>query len=128
MRRTLALAAIAALPLTAIACGGDDDDTSSDGGNGASSETPAGAVTVIAEDSLDFDQDSYSAPAGEVTFIYENGGSLPHTLLIEGIDDFKLEVGDTDEGAVELEAGDYTLYCDVPGHQSAGMEASLTVE
>jgi plastocyanin len=127
MRRTLVLAAIAALPLTAIACGGDDDDTSS-GDNGSGGGAPEGAVTVIAEDSLDFDQDSYTASAGEVTFIYENGGSLPHTLLIEGVDDFKLEVGDTDEGSVELEAGEYVLFCDVPGHQSAGMEADLTVE
>ena len=130
MRRTLAIAALAALPLAA--CGGDDDGGGEGSGTGTgSASAPAeGAITVGALDSLAFDSDSYTASAGEITFIYENEGSLPHTLLVEGVpeDEFKLEVGDTDEGSVELEAGEYVLYCDVPGHQSAGMEATLTVE
>ena len=65
----------------------------------------------------------------EVTIDYENGGNLTHTLLIDGVDDFKLSVsanGDTDEGTAELEPGDYRIYCDIPGHES--MEAMLTVE
>lgn len=150
MRRTLALASVPAFVLALAACGGDDGETSSGSGSGSGSGTettestestgttgssePAeggeSTVTVEALDSLEFDSDSYTATAGEITFVYENDGSLPHTLLVEGVDadEFKLEVGDTDEGTVELEAGEYTLYCDVPGHQSAGMEASLTVE
>ena len=50
-----------------------------------------------------------------------------HTLLIDGVDDSKLQVsanGDTDRGTVDLEPGDYA-YCDVPGHSS--MEATLAV-
>jgi plastocyanin len=88
-----------------------------------------GGLTVEALDSLSFDRDSYTASAGEVEIVYENGGSMVHTLLIEGVDDFKLQVntnGETDTGAVELEAGEYRIYCDVPGHSS--MEATLTVE
>jgi plastocyanin len=128
MRRTFALTALLALPLgTLAACGGDDD-----GGDdaGPSGSAPEGAVVVHALDSLAFDEEAYSAPAGEITFVYENDGSLPHTLLVDGIDgdEFKLEVGDTDEGAVTLEAGEYVLYCDVAGHRDAGMEADLTVE
>jgi uncharacterized cupredoxin-like copper-binding protein len=34
--------------------------------------------------------------------------------------------GDTDEDTVELEPGDYQIYCDIPGHES--MKATLTVE
>lgn len=126
VKRLVAVAAVAALPLAA--CGGDDDE--SDGGDAA--PTTDGAVTVVAESITGFDSDSYEATAGEVPFVYENGDGIPHTLVIEEIsaDEFKLGVssdGDTDEGSVELEAGDYTLYCDVPGHRDAGMEATLTV-
>jgi cytochrome c oxidase subunit 2 len=125
-------AAVAASVLALGACGGDDDD---DGGGSASATTTGGAsggaavVEVEAQD-IAFDEDAYSAPAGEVTFHYLDGGSLPHTLLIEGVDDFKLGVNgaaDDSEGTVELEAGDYTIYCDIPGHR-ATMEATLTVE
>jgi uncharacterized cupredoxin-like copper-binding protein len=62
-----------------------------------------------------------------VEFTYENQGSVAHTLLIKGKSGFKLSVGDTDTGTIELEAGGYTLFCDVAGHEAAGMKADLTV-
>ena len=110
-------------------CGGDDGDSGGDDGLSTGSGAGGDTVTVVAQDSLSFDQDSYSAGAGEVTIDYEDSGNLAHTLLIEGVDAFKLSVssnGDTDEGTVELEPGEYRIYCDVPGHES--MEATLTVE
>ena len=111
-------------------CGGDDD-SGGGGGDGLATGSGGGGdtVTVVAQDSLRFDHDEYTASAGEVTIDYENSGNLTHTLLIDGIDDFKLSVtssGDTDEGTVELEPGDYRIFCDIPGHES--MEATLTVE
>ena len=125
MRRTFALAALAILPLAA--CGGDDGDAGG-GDGGGSTETPAaeGAVIVVAESVQGFDSDSYSAPAGEVTIVFENEDSIPHNVTIED-EDFRL-ADDGDEGSIELAAGEYTLFCDVPGHRDAGMEATLTVE
>jgi cytochrome c oxidase subunit 2 len=128
------LTVIGALVITAAvlaACGGGDDgDGGGDGLSAGSGDGGGGGpVTVVAQDSLSFDRDDYTASAGEVTIDYENGGNLTHTLLIDGVDDFKLSVsanGDTDEGTAELEPGDYRIYCDVPGHES--MEATLTVE
>jgi cytochrome c oxidase subunit 2 len=109
------------------ACGGDE----AGGGDGLStgSGDGGGPVTVVAQDSLSFDRDDYTASAGEVTIDYENDGNLTHTLLIDGVDDFKLSVsanGDIDEGTAELEPGDYRIFCDIPGHEI--MEATLTVE
>jgi plastocyanin len=131
---TKRLTLIGALVITAAmlaACGGDDDDGggSGDGLSTGSGDDGGGPVTVVAQDSLSFDRDDYPASAGEVTIDYENGGNLTHTLLIDGVDDFKLSVsanGDTDEGTAELEPGDYRIFCDIPGHES--MEATLTVE
>lgn len=125
MGRTLRCC-VGALALTAIltACGDTDDEatttTTGEGGGGPD-------LTVDALDSLDFDQDSYEVEAGEVEVLYVNEGNLPHTLLVDEVDDFKLSVGDEDSGTVTLEPGTYTLYCDVAGHRAGGMEAELTV-
>ena len=130
-RRALVVGALVIGGTLLAGCGGDDGD-SGDGGGEAQTTGGGGddgSVTVVAEDTLSFDRDDYSVPAGEVTIDYENGGNIAHTLLIDGIDDFKLAVassGDTDEGTTELETGDYRIYCDVPGHSD--MEATLTVE
>ena len=122
MRRTISICAGAlALATTLTACGGGDDDAS------GAPVADGDALVVEARDSLAFDRTEYQAPAGEVEVRYRNDGSLPHTLLIEGVDDFKLSVGDEDRGTVALEPGTYTIYCDVSGHQGAGMEAELTV-
>jgi plastocyanin len=126
MRRwlSLILGPVAVLAVLLVGCGGDDDTSSPDGGEGSED-----AVTVVAED-IGFAEDAYESGAGTVAFEYRNEGALLHTLVIEGIDDFELEVpgsGDEDAGTVELEAGSYTLFCDVAGHREAGMEATLEV-
>src|SRR3954451_16273790 len=122
MRRTplLALAAAAAIGTTLAGCGGSDD--------AASGCTPDSTVTVHAKDSLKFDQKGYDAKAGCVQLDYVNDGSTAHTLLIKGDSDFdKLSIGSKDSGTAELDPGTYTIYCDISGHEAAGMEATVTV-
>ena len=109
-----ALAALAAL----VGCSSSDD---------AQGCTPGSTVEVGAKDELKFNADSYESGSGCVEFTYTNQGSTAHTLLIKNVKDFKLAVGDKDTGTAELEPGTYTLYCDLPGHEAAGMEAELTV-
>ena len=121
--RLILMAALLAAPVLA-ACG--DDDTSSDppattGGEASSS------LTVHGTDELKFDKTGYEAEAGTIDVTYLNDGSVAHTLLVKDVDGFKLSIGSEDEGTVELEPGEYTLYCDVAGHESAGMVADLTV-
>lgn len=75
--------------------------------------------------------ESVTALAGPVHITYRNEGTIEHTLVIEGVDGFKLDVraeGDVDHGSVTLRPGTYTVYCDIPGHRRAGMHAVLTVE
>jgi cytochrome c oxidase subunit 2 len=127
LRNWVGLAALAAVALTG--CGDDDDSggtgvPGTGGGGGESAD-----VAVEASDELDFGEDEYTAEAGEITFDYF-GGRIQHSLVVEGHeDDMRLVIsGDEETGSLELEAGEYLLYCDIPGHQSAGMEADLIVE
>jgi uncharacterized cupredoxin-like copper-binding protein len=119
-RPLLCAAALAAIALGS--CGGEDDasDAAPDGNGG---------IEVVARD-IEFGESEYATNAGDVQLRYVNQGSIAHTLLIDDVDDFKLEVtgnGDEDQGSVELQPGTYTLFCDVPGHREAGMEATLEV-
>jgi plastocyanin len=120
--------AAAALALGLAGCGADDTvvgPTASGGDDGQSA-----GVTVVARD-FSLSQAGYSADAGPVHVTYRNDGSIEHTLVIEGVDGFKLDVhtkGDVDDGSVTLEPGRYTFYCDIPGHRQAGMHATLTVQ
>jgi len=116
---------LAALTLPLAACGDDDDG----GADSSTGPPPAGAVQVVASDGLQFDSDEYTAPAGDVTFVY-SGGNIQHSLVVEGHeDDMRLLIqGDEDQGELTLDAGEYIIYCDIAGHRAAGMEAALLVE
>jgi plastocyanin len=125
MRRGLLLLALPAVAFTIVlgGCGSDSKSTT------PNPSAAPGAVTVHAKDTLKFDKAEYRAGPGDVTFDYVNDGSIPHTLDIEGTA-FELKVDDktkTASGSVNLAAGTYTLYCDIPGHRSAGMQAKLVV-
>jgi plastocyanin len=124
MKRLLSLSASVAL---LAACGG--------GGTSAPAETlPAGALVISAVSGLRFDATTYGpVTAGEIVFGYQNEDSIRHTLIIAKGDtkvpNFKLVVaqkGSVNSDNVTLDAGTYTLLCDVPGHSN--MKATLTVE
>jgi plastocyanin len=90
---------------------------------------PVSTVTVVAESSLRFDSTNYSAKPGVVQINYT--GASGHTLAIQDpkFDGFLLttDAGGPKTGKVDLTPGAYTLYCTVPGHEAAGMKATLTV-
>ena len=89
---------------------------------------------VKAVPTLRFDAEQYGpVPAGDITFGYVNEDTVRHTLIVakddQKVPNFKLVInkkGDVDSGPVTLEAGTYTLICDVPGHNN--MRATLIVE
>lgn len=119
--RLSALVVAALLVFGMTGCGDDDAGT-------ADAERTK-SVEVVATD-LKLSAKTYDAPAGEVEIKYRNDGKVEHTLVIEGVDGFKLDVpknGDVDQATATLDVGFYTMYCDIPGHRAAGMEATLDV-
>lgn len=115
--RTLGL--IAAAAVVALGCGnGDEAERSND--------------LVIEAGDLYYEPDAFAASAGEVSFSMENVGAVEHDLVIEELGDTEIigliDPGETGSGSISLDAGTYTLYCNVVGHREAGMEATLDVE
>lgn len=141
LRHVAVAVVVLGLPLAACGDTEDDDAASTDGAEategGGTGETDDGGEAAASELSfaaldLEFDPADASAAAGELTVTLTNEGQIEHSWLVEDHeDDLRLHVtanGDTDEGTISLEPGEYTYYCDVTGHRSAGMEGTLTVE
>ena len=105
---------------------------------GSSSSTPdytipadAGLV-VKAIPSIRWDASEYTAAAGEIKVFLANDDSVKHILVIRQgdkvVSDLELTVtkrGTFDEGTINLEAGEYSVYCIIPGHSN--MNSKLTV-
>ena len=122
MRRTsLALVSFAVL----AACGG--------GESAPETTVPAGVDLVVkAVPTIRWDASSYTAPAGEIDVFLANDDNVKHVLVVlqddKVVGDLELEVnkrGDTDQGTITLQPGEYRIYCTVPGHGS--MDSTLTV-
>lgn len=75
---------------------------------------------------------SPTASAGQVTISVKNAGQVTHNLVVNGpgVQDQKtvlLSPGQTAQLVVTLKAGTYDVYCGIPGHKQAGMDAKLSV-
>jgi uncharacterized cupredoxin-like copper-binding protein len=74
-----------------------------------------------------------SAPPGNAVFVVTNEGAIEHNFVIESEAKAKvaeipiLEPGQTLEVRAALLPGTYAIYCSLPGHREAGMEAVLHV-
>jgi plastocyanin len=135
MRRTITALFLAAALVGG--CGGDDDEEAAatpeatqepadDGGGGE-----GGVMVASPEDGgLSFDPAELSAPAGEVTFTYDNPSQVPHAFEIDGVEGSATDTVTESSASVtvSLEAGEYTFFCPVGSHRQAGMEGTLTVE
>jgi plastocyanin len=124
-RRSFAAAAAVALGVAALAgCGSGD-------GMGGYVQPKGKPIKTIAIQgtSYKFTPSKITAPAGVLEFTLTSN-DIQHSFRIKGVDGFMIEAaaGKTESKKVELTAGKYTFYCDIPGHESSGMEGTLTVK
>jgi plastocyanin len=82
---------------------------------------------------LKFNKTQLNANAGDITIAFGNKSSTIHDVVV--IDDANKELGATKQIAESnataslkgVEAGEYTFFCSLPGHEEAGMKGTLTV-
>jgi FtsP/CotA-like multicopper oxidase with cupredoxin domain len=126
--------AIAAVFLSLLALGKAFSNDSSGGVSVAGVEDPgAGAADAATIELADFTVDPDTAAlAADAVLTVENVGSSPHNLKVKGQEEAystaDLQGGET--GTLELTGlapDTYTFYCDIPGHEAAGMVATYTV-
>ena len=111
---------------------------------------PEGEEIEIVGTEFAFEPAEVSAKAGRVTLTLDNQGQAPHEIVVldtdtapdalptgdDGTAEEEGNVGETEEipggertsVTLELDAGDYVLICNLPGHYQGGMYGSLTVE
>lgn len=95
---------------------------------------PAATVLKISADpkgGMRFDRSTLRAAPGRVTISMRNPVFVPHNVAIRGNGVRKLGKvvlkGGTSTVTAMLQAGRYTFFCSVAGHERAGMKGVLTV-
>ena len=119
------LGAGVALALVIFAIGYVTKSDSGSGGGGAAE----GAVTAeisLSEFAID---GNLVVPPGAVLNV-TNNGTMVHNLFVDGgPNTADLQPGDAEVlDIASLEVGEYKVYCAIPGHEAAGMVATLKVE
>jgi uncharacterized cupredoxin-like copper-binding protein/mono/diheme cytochrome c family protein len=138
-------------PLTPTRCGQNPDPTPSGPTPTVGPTEPVDTSVAVTLADLTLDADPTSAGAGNIGFDVTNEGAIVHNFRVIRSDlpedQLPLAGGAVDEGAVEvvtslddlasgsttttatqLDAASYILICNIPGHYSAGMYASFTVQ
>jgi len=97
---------------------------------------PAGSsaspVELVAKEFVLIPKDT-AVQAGNVTLIVKNQGAIEHNLVVDiqrgqpVAQIAIIEPGETRRVEISLRPGTYRLYCNLPGHEDAGMVATLRV-
>lgn len=127
---TVGVALVAVLLAGSLVLGASEPEKEAGGGGYVEPEGAAvNTLVVDALPTLKFQAKNFDVPGGVNLIQYVNKGGT-HTLLFDGaFPGFELAVP---TGLKELKADlesnkTYTIYCNVPGHRAAGMEATITV-
>ncbi len=140
VRNLVAISALAAVSLGGVAACSSSDDSSTKTTDKAATDNGSTDKGSGSSDAVKVEMKEYefippavegTSSGGKVSFEVKNAGTLEHDFTVEGYEDEKIAVnkpGDTLTGSVSLEAGDYVIFCSVPGHRELGMEGTLTVK
>jgi plastocyanin len=114
---------------------GKDTGALASAGQPKTSSKPAvekgGKITIDAVDGTAFSTTAATAKAGKVTFDMPNKSPLQHNIALKGVNGAAGKIigqGATSTFTATLKAGKYTFYCEVPGHEAAGMKGTLVVK
>ncbi len=122
----LAAVLISVMAVIAMATRPDGAVVAAEGG-AADAGDQVRAHIALSEFAIDGD---LRVPPGNLVFEIHNEGGIQHNLRFDGGDVSPMvNSGQSIEfGVGDVEPGEYTLTCDVPGHDAAGMRATLVVD
>lgn len=141
MRRRSPLGIVAVASLLLSGCGGSVPEGAIDAESQAAPEGhpdhdpvqpvgPGGALEIEAGDFF-FDILGGEPVTGEIDVTGINQADQFHDIhfagAAEGSEVVEMEAGESDTATVLLFPGEWTIWCSVPGHREAGMEATVTV-
>ncbi len=96
---------------------------------------PGGTVDISADPTgqLAFEQKTVTSKPGPVKIDFTNQSPVGHDVKIQDssgkvLGGTNLVSGGKASATVDLPPGTYTFFCDVPGHEQAGMKGTLTVK
>lgn len=140
-RRSRLVMSVGALALFAAACGGSPEGAvgaqglacppDSDCYDPPRASGEGGALDITAVE-FAFPEIRGVAAEGDVVITIINEGTTVHNIVVEGANegsDPKAEAsaGESDAASFNLFAGEFVIFCDIPGHRAAGMEDRITI-
>jgi len=110
--------------LLAAGCGGGGQQ-----GGGQPGGAATGSAVTVTEKEWSIEFAPSTLKAGQMKLVVKNEGSIEHNFVIEGanVEMDAIPAGQSKELTVNLKPGTYTVVCNIPGHQEAGMKTTITV-